>query len=125
MSMRIHKSAHNRIRPAGGAAPRPTRTRREDANRSSNYEFAIHRVDVPLAVTRPAALAAQRATARIPIVLVLVSEPMEAGLVESIRRPGGTISGIALNFQYTAAKRLQLFMEAFGLYPFPVRDQAI
>jgi putative ABC transport system substrate-binding protein len=82
-------------------------------------------VDVLLAVTRPAALAAQRATASIPVVLVLVSEPMEPGLVESIRRPGGTISGIGLNFQCTTAKRLQLFIEAFGLYPYPVRDQVL
>ena len=72
------------------------------------------KVDALLAVTLPAALAAQRATNDIPIVFVLVAEPVEAGLVASISRPGGNISGVAVAFQQTTAKRFELFKEAVG-----------
>ena len=54
-------------------------------------ELVALKPDVLLAVTLPAALAMRRETATIPIVFVLVSDPVEAGLVKSVARPGGNI----------------------------------
>src|ERR1700742_4077116 len=50
-------------------------------------------VDVIVAVTRPAALAAQKATRTIPIVAVVVPDPVGSGLVTSLARPGGNVTG--------------------------------
>jgi putative tryptophan/tyrosine transport system substrate-binding protein len=51
-------------------------------------------VDVLVAVTRPAALAAQRATTTVPIVFILVPDPVGSKLVQSLARPGGNITGL-------------------------------
>jgi putative tryptophan/tyrosine transport system substrate-binding protein len=51
-------------------------------------------VDVQVAVTRPAALAAQRATTTVPIVFILVPDPVGSKLVQSLARPGGNITGL-------------------------------
>ena len=52
-------------------------------------------VDLIVAVTRQAALAAQRATKSIPIVSVVVPDPVGSGLVASLARPGGNITGLS------------------------------
>src|SRR5205807_2294699 len=52
-------------------------------------------VDVMLATTTPGALAAQRATSRIPIVFTNVSDPVGSGLVVSLGRPGGNATGLS------------------------------
>jgi putative ABC transport system substrate-binding protein len=70
-------------------------------------------VDVLVASSQAAALAAQRATRTIPIVMVNASDPVEAGLVASLARPGGNVTG--LSEQLTGeirAKQLQLLKEA-------------
>jgi putative ABC transport system substrate-binding protein len=58
-------------------------------------------VDLILSITTPATLAAQRATADtgIPVVFVPVTDPVGAGLVESLRRPGGNITGVTFGAQ--------------------------
>ena len=58
-------------------------------------------VDLILSVTTPATQAAQRATADtdIPVVFVPVTDPVGAGLVESLRQPGGNMTGITFGFQ--------------------------
>jgi putative ABC transport system substrate-binding protein len=69
-------------------------------------------VDVIVAVTRPAALAAQQATRTIPIVAVVVPDPVGSGLVASLARPGGNITGLGNWAVELAAKRVELLKEA-------------
>jgi len=58
-------------------------------------ELAQLKPDVLVAVSRPAAMAAQRATSTIPIVFSLVPDPVGDKLVESLSRPGGNITGLS------------------------------
>jgi putative tryptophan/tyrosine transport system substrate-binding protein len=74
-------------------------------------ELVERKVDVLIAVTRPAAIAAQRATTSIPIVFVLVPDPVAIKLVESLARPGGNITGISQLALDLSAKRVQLLKE--------------
>jgi len=69
-------------------------------------------VDIIVAVTRPAALAAQQATRTIPIVAVVVPDPVGSGLVASLARPGGNITGLGNLGVDLAAKRVELMREA-------------
>jgi putative ABC transport system substrate-binding protein len=70
-------------------------------------------VDVFVAEAADGPLAAMQATRTIPIVFVVVSDPVAMGLVASLARPGGNVTGVAyqtgLEFQ---GKRLQLLLEA-------------
>ncbi len=70
------------------------------------------RVDVLVAVTRLGAAAAQRATTTIPIVFILVADPIGTKLVSSLARPGGNITGLTNIAVELSAKRLALFKEA-------------
>jgi putative ABC transport system substrate-binding protein len=75
-------------------------------------DLVAKNVDVLVAVTRPAALAAQRATRTIPIVAVAVPDPVGSGLVASLARPGGNITGLSNMGIDLAAKRMELLKEA-------------
>ena len=54
------------------------------------------RVDVIVQASTPGAVAAKRATSTIPVVFVGVTDPVCLGLVASLGRPGGNMSGLAL-----------------------------
>lgn len=69
-------------------------------------------VDVILATGNPPALAAKRATGTIPIVVASSGGPVEAGLVASMARPGGNLTGLSILAPQLSAKRLGLLKEA-------------
>ena len=75
-------------------------------------EFVVLMVDVILAVNTPAAQAAKKATAAIPIVITRVADPVKSGLVPSISRPGGNITGLSFLPEALSAKQLQLLKKA-------------
>src|SRR5262245_47428610 len=76
-------------------------------------ELAALKPDVLVAVTRPAAVAAQRATTSIPTVFIVVPDPIGTKLVSSLARPGGNITGLTHIAVELSAKRLAFFKEAF------------
>jgi ABC-type uncharacterized transport system substrate-binding protein len=71
-------------------------------------ELVRSKVDVILASGAPAALAAKRVTTSVPIVFVGIHDPVELGLVSSLVRPGGNITGLSSNAADLAGKRLEL-----------------
>jgi len=69
------------------------------------------KVDVIVALNTTAAVAAQTATRTIPIVVPFASDPVGSGLVASLARPGGNVTGLSLQFADIAGKRVQLIQE--------------
>jgi putative ABC transport system substrate-binding protein len=59
----------------------------------------------------PAAIAAKRATSTIPIVMAIVGNPVETGIVSSLSRPGGNITGSSFFWADLVAKRLEIIKE--------------
>ena len=76
-------------------------------------ELAALKPDVLIAVTQQAAVAAQRATTTIPIVFIVVPDPVGVKLVNSLSRPGGNITGLTHIAVELSGKRLAVFKEAF------------
>ena len=76
-------------------------------------ELVRSRVDVIIASSTDAAEAAHRATTTIPIVMVNAADPIESGLVQSLVRPGGNVTGLSAQLTpEIRAKQLQLLKEA-------------
>ena len=69
-------------------------------------------VDVILTYGTPGTLAAKQATGTIPIVMAVSATPVETGLVTSLARPGGNITGLSIQAPEGGAKRLELLKEA-------------
>src|SRR6516164_6266378 len=74
-------------------------------------EFAGLKVDLIVASTTPAVIAAKQATSVIPIVITTANDPVGTGLVASLARPGGNVTGLSNQMADTAAKRLELLRE--------------
>jgi putative ABC transport system substrate-binding protein len=70
-------------------------------------------VDVIVAVVTQASIAAKQATATIPVVMVGVSDPVESGLVDSLARPGGNVTGTSTRAADVVGKQLELVHELF------------
>ena len=74
-------------------------------------EFVRLKVDVIITYATPPAIAAKEATAVIPIVCAVMGDPVGAGLVASLPRPGGNVTGLSNQSADTAAKRLEILRD--------------
>jgi putative ABC transport system substrate-binding protein len=74
-------------------------------------ELVRLRVDLILVTTTPAALAAKNATQTIPILIPTANDPVDAGLVASLARPGGNLTGLSTLTPELNGKRLELLKE--------------
>src|SRR5262244_1184161 len=87
------------------------------ANESHNQlldiatELVRLRVDVIVALDSVAIRPAMLATATIPIVMVVSGDPVEAGVIDSLARPGGNVTGLSNISPHLAGKRLELLKE--------------
>ncbi len=68
-------------------------------------------VELIVAMSTPAALAAKKATSKVPIVMVYVADPVGTGLVAGLAKPGGNITGVSDMATKLSAKRLSLLKE--------------
>ena len=75
-------------------------------------ELVRLKVDVIVTLGTPATQAAKHASTTIPIVIAIVADPVGTGLVSSLARPGGNITGSAILFPELIAKRVELLKEA-------------
>jgi putative ABC transport system substrate-binding protein len=74
-------------------------------------EFVRRKVDVIVTSATAAIVAAKQATSVIPIVFAAAGDPVETGLVASLARPGGNVTGLSIQQTDVAAKRLELLRE--------------
>jgi len=75
-------------------------------------ELVRLRVDVIVTFTTPATASAKRATATIPIVMTDVGDPVASGLVASLARPGGNVTGLSIASSEIGRKALEVLKEA-------------
>jgi putative tryptophan/tyrosine transport system substrate-binding protein len=93
-------------------------------------DLVNRRVDVIAATSMPSAMAAKRATSTIPIIFETGIDPVAAGLVASLARPGGNITCVAMLTAPLMSKRLELLCElapqakAIGLLVNPTTTNA-
>jgi putative ABC transport system substrate-binding protein len=74
-------------------------------------ELTRLKVDVLVVPSTPGAMAAKNTTRTIPIVFIGSADPVAAGLVDSLARPGGNVTGFTTIGSILAGKRLELFKE--------------
>jgi putative ABC transport system substrate-binding protein len=74
-------------------------------------ELVKSNVDVIVAMCTPEAIAARKVTSTIPIVVTAVGDPVLAGLVTSLSKPGGNITGVSAVLLPLSAKRMELLRE--------------
>ena len=84
----------------------------EDLPKLANDMIGLQ-VELLLASGTPAAIPAKNATVSVPIVFVAAIDPIETGLVQSLSRPGGNITGLTALFTDLMGKRLEFLREAF------------
>jgi putative ABC transport system substrate-binding protein len=76
-------------------------------------ELVEAKVDIIVSVATQATLAAKAMTTMIPIVMVYVGDPAGTGIVPSLARPSGNVTGIGVNLEEFSAKLPELLKEAF------------
>jgi putative ABC transport system substrate-binding protein len=74
-------------------------------------ELLAQRTEVIVTAGTPASLAVKKATTSVPLVMVAVGDPVDTGLVASLARPGGNITGINSTVDGLEGKRLELLRE--------------
>ena len=74
-------------------------------------ELVHRKVDIMVMNGTPQVLAAKQATSTIPVVFVGLGDPVGTGVVASLARPGGNLTGLSLQQTDTATKRLELLRE--------------
>jgi putative ABC transport system substrate-binding protein len=74
-------------------------------------EFVRRKVDIIVTNGNASVTAAKQATSVIPIVFAVAGDPVGTGLIESLRRPGGNVTGLSIQQTDTATKRLELLGE--------------
>jgi putative tryptophan/tyrosine transport system substrate-binding protein len=75
-------------------------------------EFARMKVDVIVTSSTPNVLATKKATSEIPIIFASAGDPVGAGLVASLARPGGNVTGLSIQAAEISGKRIELLREA-------------
>ena len=80
-------------------------------------EFVRLKVDVIFTTGTPAAIAAKRATTLIPIVFAGVANPVGGGLVASLARPGGNLTGLSSQNAEVASKATRTFVRGHPIPP--------
>ena len=75
-------------------------------------ELVRLKVDVMVVGSTPGVMAAKNATSAIPIIMVTTGDPVAGGLVASLARPGGNITGVTALGQELGGKRLEVLKEA-------------
>src|SRR5262245_30947760 len=85
---------------------------RNDRSAEIAAEFVRLKVDVIVTFANEQVQIAKQATSTIPIVFALVSDPLGTGLVASLARPGGNLTGLSGQNVELAAKRVELLREA-------------
>jgi len=78
-------------------------------------DLVHQKVDVIFTANTPAALAAKKSTSSIPIVIVSLSDPVEAGVVNSLARPGGNITGLTRFSSELSGKETQAAAKALDV----------
>jgi len=84
---------------------------RPERYRAIAAAFVAARVDVIVTWASAPVLAAKQATSVVPVVFAAQMDPVGAGVVASLARPGGNVTGLSIQQTDTAAKRLQLLRE--------------
>jgi len=74
-------------------------------------ELIRFKPDVVVAVNTPAARAMKRATSTVPIVIMRVADPVKSGLVKSLARPGGNVTGLSFMPDELGAKGIELLRQ--------------
>jgi putative ABC transport system substrate-binding protein len=85
---------------------------REERAAEIAAEFVRSKVDIIATWATAPTLAAKSVTSTIPIVFALATDPIGSGLVESLARPGGNVTGLSVQTIDLAGKRLELLREA-------------
>ncbi|MGH7811914.1 MAG: ABC transporter substrate-binding protein, partial [Candidatus Binatia bacterium] len=104
----------------------------DGTSESNAAELVRQGVDVIVATGTGAVLDAKKATSTIPIVMAPAADAVAGGLVDSLARPGGNITGLTMITPDLTGKRLELLKEAVpavtrvaGVYPLGTRSTAL